>query len=189
MALIQGISHSKILEFENKLKIAQSKESLFIELVNNIQNILPCNQAFLFEETRIFSLIAISDVIDFDKNASTATSIEEIASQFIAKKINNFNMTMVTSRIALEKDVSFFNNFYWLKIKPSHLKKNFYLVLNREDKFSNTEIESLQLLASSLSYYLGYFYQRTPLRSLLAKISSKLKLLILGVTFLLISFN
>ena len=189
MAVIQGFPHSKILEFENKLKIAQSKESLFIELVNNIQSILPCNQAFLFEESRIFSLIAISDVVDFDKNASTTTSIEEIASQFITKNINNFNMTMVTSRIALDKDVSFFYNFYWIKIKPSHLKKNFYLLLNREDKFSNTEIESLQLLASSLSYYLGYFYQKTPLRSLLAKVSSKLKLLMLGLVVFVITFS
>ena len=189
MAVIQGISHSKILEFENKLKIAQSKESLFIEIVNTIRSILPCNQAFLFEESRIFSLIAISDVVDFDKNASTATSIEEIASQFIRKNINNFNMTMVTRRIALDKDVSFFDNFFWIKIKPIHLKKNFYLVLNREAKFSNTEIESLQLVASSLSYYLGYFYQRTPLRSFIAKTSSKLKLLILGLAFLVISFS
>lgn len=146
MAVIQGFPHSKILEFENKLKIAQSKESLFIELVNNIQSILPCNQAFLFEESRIFSLIAISDVVDFDKNASTTTSIEEIASQFITKNINNFNMTMVTSRIALDKDVSFFYNFYWIKIKPSHLKKIFIYFLIEKINLAIQKLKAFNFL-------------------------------------------
>lgn len=158
--MISQISPKAIIGLEAKLKTASSINDLFIKIVNELRNVIDCEQIFIFSKKIDLRLEAVSDVNDFDRNAKVSQDIEKLANKFYSLNVFEFQLSKVYEHLDIRNKTSFHDYFLGLEVVSKSSSKSFFLIFNKASQFSEDEKSLLKPLREILGFYLGYFYKQ-----------------------------
>lgn len=186
--MMASISPKAIIGLESKLKTVNTIDDLFIEIVNEVRNIIACEQVFIFSKKFDLRLEAVSDVNDFDPNAKISQDIEKLANKFFKLNVFEFQLSKVYEHLDFKSKASFHDFFLGLEIPSKSSGRSYFVLFNRATQFNEDEKAMLKPLREILSFYLGYFYKQNRVFNYLQNLSRLQKNIAIGFLFLFGAF-
>ena len=153
---------SKLIQLEFNLKNCENDNELFYSIVNQTIEIIPYEQAILFgtDYSSKLKVEAISNIVSVDATSPFVQYTLDLANNllnlYITEEVKLVNQTDLAKDIKQQIKEYSPQNIVWIPLKTikNNIEVEFYLILLRNEIFTQKEIELLNYLASSYKYFL-----------------------------------
>ena len=153
---------SKLIQLEFNLKNCENDNELFYSIVNQTIEIIPYEQAILFgiDYSSKLKVEAISNIVSVDSTSPFVQYTLDLANNllnlYITEEVKLINQNDLQKDIKEQIKEYSPKNIVWIPLKTikNNIEVEFYLVLLRNEIFTQKEIELLNYLASSYKYFL-----------------------------------
>lgn len=186
----KNIKIARLIGLEKKTREAKTQDELNFVVANETRQIIDFVNSFLLLKapTNKFQVKATSDLATVDRTAPLITYVENIVnnSGVNLKEIQNLELDKVSKKLKLKKPKNIPENFLFIPILSPQKGLQGYLLLSRNEKFIENEIELSRHLSVTYGHAFNTFLTDFSLKNFFKKylFGSRSWIVILAIIFI-----
>tara|TARA_B100000287_G_scaffold307163_1_gene290299 strand:+ start:768 stop:2099 length:1332 start_codon:yes stop_codon:yes gene_type:complete len=186
----KNIKIARLIGLEKKTREAKTQDELNFVVANETRQIIDFVNSFLLLKapTDKFQVKATSDLATVDRTAPLITYVENIVnnSGVNLKEIQNLELDKVSKKLKLKKPKNIPENFLFIPILSPQKGLQGYLLLSRNEKFIENEIELSRHLSVTYGHAFNTFLTDFSLKNFFKKylFGSRSWIVILAIIFI-----
>ena len=186
----KNIKIARLIGLEKKTREAKTQDELNFVVANETRQIIDFVNSFLLLKapTDKFQVKATSDLATVDRTAPLITYVENIVnnSGVNLKEIQNLELDKVSKKLKLKKPKNIPENFLFIPILSPQKGLQGYLLLSRNEKFIENEIELSRHLSVTYGHAFNTFLTDFSVKNFFKKylFGSRSWIVILAIIFI-----
>ena len=173
MSQDKNIKIARLIGLEKKTREAKTLDELNFVVANETRQIIDYVNSFLLlkSPTDKFQVKATSDLATVDRTAPLITFIENVVNEsgYNLKEIQNLDVDKVSKKIKVKKPKNLPDNILCIPILSPQKGLQGYLILSRNEKFIENEIELSRHLSVTYGHAFNSFLTDFSIKNLLKK--------------------
>ena len=173
MSQDKNIKIARLIGLEKKTREAKTQDELNFVVANETRQIIDYVNSFLLlkAQTDTFQVKATSDLATVDRTAPLITFIENIINEsgHNFKEIQNLDVDKVSKKIKVKKPKNLPDNILCIPILSPQKGLQGYLILSRNEKFIENEIELTRHLSVTYGHAFNSFLTDFSIKNFLKK--------------------
>jgi len=169
----KNIKIARLIGLEKKTREAKTQDELNFVVANETRQIIDYVNSFLLlkSPTDKFQVKATSDLATVDRTAPLITFIENVVNEsgYNLKEIQNLDVDKVSKKIKVKKPKNLPDNILCIPILSPQKGLQGYLILSRNEKFIENEIELSRHLSVTYGHAFNSFLTDFSIKNFLKK--------------------